>query len=73
MMLQAVLHARRIETIFSGLRWLDIRRFGIEVVHNVTDKEPITLAPDDLRRVIQIPESVQKAGLQGNPKANNEK
>ena len=71
MMLQAVLHARRIETIFSGLRWLDIQRFGIEVVHNVTDKEPITLAPTDLRRVIQIPEAVQKAGLKANPTASN--
>lgn len=67
-MLQAVLHARRIETLFSGLRWLDIRRFGIEVVHNVEEKDPIVLSSGDLRRVIQLPQAVTTAGLPGNPR-----
>ena len=67
-MLQAVLHARRIETLFSGLRWLDIRRFGIEVVHNVEEKDPIVLSSGDLRRVIQLPQAVTIAGLPGNPR-----
>lgn len=68
MMLQAVLHARRIETMFSGLRWLDIRRYGIEVTHNVDEGDPIVLKAGDLRRVIQIPQSVVAAGLPANPK-----
>ena len=67
-MLQGLLHARRIETMHSGLRWLDIRRFGIEVVHNVDGEEPITLGVDDLRRVIQIPAAVISAGLTANPR-----
>ncbi|MGI6074126.1 MAG: RagB/SusD family nutrient uptake outer membrane protein [Fermentimonas sp.] len=68
MMLQGLLHARRIETMHSGLRWLDIRRYGIEVIHNVDGGEPMTLAPDDLRRVIQIPAAVVSAGLTPNPR-----
>ena len=67
-MLQGVLHARRIETIFSGLRWLDIRRFGIEVIHNVEDKDDIRLPAGDLRRVIQLPQAVTAAGLPANPR-----
>lgn len=67
-MIQAVLHVRRIETIFSGMRWYDIRRFGIEVIHPVEDKEPLVLGVNDYRRTIQIPESVISAGLQANPK-----
>lgn len=67
-MLQAVLHARRIETIFSGLRWLDIRRFGIEVIHNVEEKEAVVLPPGDPRRVIQLPQAVTAAGLPANPR-----
>ncbi len=68
LMLQAVLHARRIETIFGGLRWLDIRRYGIEVVHHVDGGNPMTLPAGDPRRVIQIPESVVAAGMEANPK-----
>lgn len=67
-MLQGVLHARRIETMYSGLRWLDIRRYGIEVIHNVDEGTPMTLAHDDLRRVIQIPKAVISAGLPPNPR-----
>lgn len=68
MMLQAVLHARRIETIYSGLRWLDIRRYGIEVIHNRDEQDPIVLVSGDLRRSIQLPQSVISAGLPANPK-----
>ncbi len=67
-MLQGVLHARRIETMYSGLRWLDIRRYGIEVCHNVDEEEPVYLRQDDLRRVIQIPQAVISAGLPANPR-----
>ena len=68
-MLQGVLHARRIETMYSGLRWLDIRRYGIEVIHNVDGEveNQITLPAGDLRRVIQIPQSVTTAGMMPNP------
>lgn len=67
-MIQGILHARRIETAHSGLRWLDIRRYGIEVVHPVDEGEPIVLSAHDLRKVIQIPQSVVLEGIASNPR-----
>lgn len=63
----AVLHARRIETVHEGQRWEDIKRYGIEVVHTVYNQPSITLSPDDKRRAIQIPRDVISAGVQSNP------
>lgn len=68
LMLQGVLHARRIETMYSGLRWLDIRRYGIEVIHNRDEREPIKLPAGDPRRTIQLPARVIGAGLPANPR-----
>lgn len=31
--IQCILHLRRIETMHEGLRWLDIKRYGIEIAH----------------------------------------
>lgn len=66
-MLQAVLHARRIETVHSGQRWEDIKRYGIEITHNVFRGEPMTLTVDDPRRAIQLPGDVLAAGMTPNP------
>ena len=73
--LNCVLHFRRLETIHQGLRWFDIKRYGIEVRHKQgLDAEKI-LAWDDLRRAIQIPATVIEAGMAPNtilsPKATN--
>ena len=71
-MLQAVLTARRIETVPFGLRWFDVKRYGIEICRvtltaagmpgEITDK----LSVDDKRRAIQIPKKVIDAGHQAN-------
>lgn len=63
-----ILHCRRIETIHDGLRWFDIKRYGIEVTHNRYGKTDDILKTDDLRRAIQIPSSVISAGLPANPR-----
>lgn len=71
-MLHCVLHYRRILTLHEGLRWFDIRRYGIEVPRYlfraggkvVADK----LKVDDLRRTFQIPQDVIDAGLTPNPR-----
>ncbi|EJX01928.1 secreted protein containing RagB/SusD domain protein [gut metagenome] len=60
-MLQAVLHVRRIETLHEGMRWLDIKRYGIECQHTVANQEPLILKADDLRKAIQIPSQVLAA------------
>src|SRR5690606_25774039 len=62
-LLDRVIEERRREFAYEGLRWFDIKRFGIPVTH-YTLSGNITLDPDDLRRVVQIPLSEYTA----NPK-----
>lgn len=67
LMIQAVLHARRIETLENGQRWEDIKRYGIEITHNVVNGQPMTLTVDDPRRAIPIPILNVAAGVEQNP------
>lgn len=75
-MLQCVLGFRRIETLQAGMRWYDIKRYGIEIVRRVIDAngepERVTdrLVVDDPRRAVQIPLKVRTAGVQPNPREN---
>lgn len=69
-MLYAVLHARRVEGVHEGTRWIDIKRYGIEVEHNIYNGQPIVLEANDLRKAIQLPEEVLMApgGMEPNPR-----
>ena len=73
-MLQCVLGFRRIETLQTGLRWYDIKRYGIEIVRREINSagEPVKLLDilktDDPRRAIQIPFKVRAAGVTPNPR-----
>lgn len=67
-LVQCLLHLRRIETLHEGLRWLDIKRWGIVVYHNVDGGETLELKPNDPRLAIQLPQDVITAGLQANPR-----
>ena len=60
-MLHAVLHARRVEGIHEGVRWLDIKRYGIAIKHIIYGDTPIVLESDDYRKAIQIPSQVLAA------------
>lgn len=71
--IHCILHARRILTLEEGLRWQDIKRYGIVIYRryfeghslvNITDQ----LRADDPRRAIQIPANVITAGMQPNPR-----
>jgi hypothetical protein len=72
--LHCLLHIRRIETIHDGLRWFDIKRFGIVIYHRYLDaNENVSAVLDSLtvndpRRAIQLPASVINAGLTPNPR-----
>lgn len=72
--LQVLLHMRRIETIHTGLRFFDIKRYGIEVPRQrVSSQSIITptgliLTAHDPRKALQIPADVIAAGLQANPR-----
>ena len=66
-MLDCILHFRRIETMFEGLRWFDIKRYGITVHHAYRGPLDYDVTQDDLywndkRRVLQIPNNVITAG-----------
>lgn len=73
-MLQCVLGFRRIETLQTGLRWYDVKRYGIEIVRRVInaagepERRTDVLRSDDPRRAIQIPLKVRSAGVQANPR-----
>ena len=67
-MVQFVLHIRRLETLFQGLRFQDIKRYGITYSHNLDGEDPLTFEPGDLRGAIQLPADVVNAGLEANPR-----
>jgi len=73
-MLHYVLQCRRILTLHEGMRWFDIKRYGIEVPRFVygpggsTLSQADLLTKDDLRRALQLPKDVISAGLTPNPR-----
>jgi len=77
-MLQCVLGFRRIETLQAGMRWYDIKRYGIEIVRRTInaagepEKLDDILRTDDPRRAVQIPQRVRTAGVVPNPRLNIE-
>lgn len=64
--INCLLHFRRIETVFDGLRWFDIKRYGIEVTHKIGRTRVETLTKLDPRRALQIPVEVISAGMEAN-------
>lgn len=65
--IHCILHFRRIETMFEGLRWFDIKRYGITVHHAYRDPMEYDVHHEDLywndpRRIIQIPYTAIDAG-----------
>lgn len=72
-LIKCILHFRRIETLHDGLRWFDIKRYGIEITHEIDDKGTMTLTWDDERRAIQLPQDVIIAGVEQNPRTTDNK
>ena len=83
-MLQCVLGFKRMENITQGLRWFDIKRYGIEITRRtlqpdaaagqydagfkILDGQVDILKVDDPRRAMQLPPEVISAGLEPNPR-----
>lgn len=61
---------RQKEFIGQGMRWYDIKRFELEVVHALIDETTtIRLNANDPRKIIQIPTSaIDVGGLEPNPR-----
>lgn len=64
-----VLHFRRIETLHDGMRWFDIKRYGIELTHEVGyPVKKYRLIWNDDRRAIQLPQEAIIGGQTPNPR-----
>lgn len=66
--IHCALHFRRIETLHDGLRWFDIKRYGIEITHQRGTEPLRTLVWNDDRRAIQLPVDVRVAKMTPNPR-----
>lgn len=71
--LQCIQHFRRIETVHTGLRWFDIKRFGLSLDHYIGRYDKVTLEKLDLRYALQIPNEIIAAGLEDNNRYHEKK
>lgn len=67
-LIQAALDFKRVTFMHEGMRWFDILRLKIPVVHTTDDGLRIQLGPNDNRRVLQLPQEVTLSGLPLNPR-----
>ncbi len=72
-LLHCLLQCRRLLTLNEGLRWYDIRRYGIEIYRHElhldgSSKIVAVLTKDDNRRTFPIPADVVAAGMKDNPR-----
>jgi hypothetical protein len=66
--LATLLDLKRAEYVQEGMRWFDLARYNIPVLHTTTDGQKLTLEAYDKRRVFQIPASAKLSGLELNPR-----
>lgn len=68
-MLKCITDMRRKEFCQEGMRWFDIKRYHLEVVHNMHGSvEKKVLSGNDPRRVLQIPGGALSYGMKPNPR-----
>ena len=76
-LLQCILLMRRLEFLHEGMRWFDIKRYGIKIYRRriITALNAMELTDSmeyrDPRQAIQIPFEVSSAGMQPNPRNEN--
>jgi len=72
-LLHCLLHMRRVLTLHEGLRWYDVKRYGIVIYRRTYDRTNTMTVSDELtvndpRRAIQLPYNVLVAGMAPNPR-----
>ena len=73
-MLQFNILLKRVEGLGQGLRWFDVKRYGIEIERRIINSKGEPESPGDKlvirdkRRAIQIPKKVIDAGYEANPR-----
>jgi hypothetical protein len=66
--LNALLDLKKAEFVHEGMRWMDILRLKLPVVHEDANGNTTTLAADDNRKIWQLPSEVTLAGVKQNPR-----
>jgi len=71
--IHCLLFMRRHEFMHEGMRWFDIKRYGIEIYRRTVNGLSINSVDDELkirdnRRALQLPQDVIKAGMTPNPR-----
>lgn len=66
-LLKTILDLKRIEFYYEGIRWFDIMRYDLPVIHTLGEKTFI-LAPGSLQRAFQLPTATGISGLTPNPR-----
>lgn len=73
-MLHAILYIRRIEFLQMGMRWFDVKRYGIEISRRTMTSDLAVKSVEDVltvndeRRALQLPKDVITAGMTANPR-----
>lgn len=67
-LIACMLDLKKLEFLHEGMRWFDILRHKIEIVHTTFSGERVTLKADDLRKVLQIPSKAVNSGIPNNPR-----
>jgi Starch-binding associating with outer membrane/SusD family len=66
--IKAIAEVRRRDFLHEGLRWIDIKRFGLKVTHERFNQTPIVLNKSDNRKQLQIPDHALDKGIEKNPR-----
>lgn len=71
--IHCLLYMRRCEFMHSGMRWFDVKRYGIEIQRRTVNGLVVSSVDDELkvrdnRRALQLPQDVIKAGITANPR-----
>ena len=66
--LSGIMQFKRAEFVQEGMRWFDLLRYKIPVVHPTAEGPTLTLAANSPMRVFQIPDVAKLAGIAQNPR-----
>jgi hypothetical protein len=66
--IKAIAETRRRDFLHEGLRWIDIKRFNLKVIHHTYNMPNNILVKDDKRRELQIPTYALNRGIEKNPR-----
>lgn len=67
--IKTILDFKRVDYMFEGIRWFDILRYNLPVVHRTSDlTSTYTLGPNSPMRVFQIPQEAEMSGIERNPR-----